>query len=501
MDTKLLEDILACPTLPSLPAIAVQVVELTSDPEVSMDELAELIQTDQAMSARILRTVNSSFYGLRERCTTIGKALVMLGLSPVKSLALGFSLVSSIDRDRDPAFDYVAYWRRGLFTAVAAKSVADAARFPEADECFISGLLQDIGMIAMLQTLKDDYIRVVESTGGEHSRLARAEIEAYDVQHPDIGATLATRWRLPEELTVPIKYHERPTAAPKEHARIARAVAIGNLAHDAATAEDPTSALRAYYKRCKSWLNLDEDAADEAFRRFLQGTAEMSDLFNLDTGDEVDSDTLLEQAQENMIRINEEEPRKPGGADQLHGLLQNENGVDPLTGLPNAAGFEVAVEHAYGRSVAEGTPLSLVQIVLDGLTTVNEKGGILASDAVLIRAVTFLQQQFEPAGGIVCRVGTGILGVVLPNTRENQIIAGINQFRAQFAASLPSVLDPVGVGGSAVSTSIGLATADEASFESVKSAKGLIAAATKAAVSARQAGGNCLRTFTISKAA
>ena len=500
MDTKLLEEILACPTLPSLPAIAVQVIELTSDPNVSMDDLADLIQTDQAMSARILRTVNSSFYGLRERCTTIKKALVMLGLSPVKSLALGFSLVSSLDQNRQPTFDYVSYWRRGLFTAAAAKSVADAARLPEADECFISGLLQDIGMMAMLQTLGEHYIRVVDSTGGDHAALAKAEIAAYEAQHADIGATLATRWRLPDELTIPIKYHERPTAAPDEHAVIAKVVAIGNLAHDIATSDNPAPLLKRYYQRCKSWLNLSEDQADEAFRRFSQGTAELSDLFNLDTGPGVDAEGLLEQASEQLVKIAETETRAPH-ADKLHGLLQNEEGTDPLTGLPNAQGFARAVDRLFNRCATDKQPISLVQVVIDGLNTVSEAGGILASDAVFIRAVAFLQQQFEPMGGVVCRVGAGIIGVILPGTRENQVIAAVNQFRAQFDAALPSVLQRVGVPADRVSTSIGLATADEQTFAQIKRSKSLTAAATKAAVSAREAGGNCLRTFTIQRAA
>ena len=130
-----------------------------------------------------------------------------------------------------------------------------------------------------------------------------------------------------------------------------------------------------------------------------------------------------------------------------------------------------------------------------------EAGGILASDAVFIRAVAFLQQQFEPMGGVVCRVGAGIIGVILPGTRENQVIAAVNQFRAQFDAALPSVLQRVGVPADRVSTSIGLATADEQTFAQIKGSKSLTAAATKAAVSAREAGGNCLRTFTIQRAA
>ena len=220
----------------------------------------------------------------------------------------------------------------------------------------------------------------------------------------------------------------------------------------------------------------------------------------LEMWDVVLHENSLEEASDHLIRIAETEARRPN-ADQLHGLLQNEDGIDPLTGLPNARGFEIAADRAFTNALDAKEPISLVQIVLDGLKQVNEAGGILASDAIFIRAVAFLQQHFEPQGGVVCRVGAGIIGVILPNTRENQVIAGINQFRAQFSAAIPPVLQPVGISPDAVTASIGLATAEPETFAVVKTAKGLTAAATKAAVSARQAGGNCLRTFAIQKAA
>ncbi len=71
MNHELLEEILSCPSLPSLPAVAVRVIEMTQNPNVKLDELASVIQNDQGLSAKILRTVNSSFYGLRQRCSTI----------------------------------------------------------------------------------------------------------------------------------------------------------------------------------------------------------------------------------------------------------------------------------------------------------------------------------------------------------------------------------------------------------------------------------------------
>ena len=109
MRKDVLEEILSCPSLPSLPAVAVRVIELTSDPNVRLSDLGEMIETDQGLTTKILRTVNSSYYGLRQKCANIQKALVMLGLNPVKSLALSFSLVSAVqDGESEGEFDFVS---------------------------------------------------------------------------------------------------------------------------------------------------------------------------------------------------------------------------------------------------------------------------------------------------------------------------------------------------------------------------------------------------------
>ncbi len=170
----------------------------------------------------------------------------MLGLSPVKSLALGFSLADSIHDPNDSGgFDYVAYWRRGLFTGVAGKIVAERAGFEFGDEVFLGGLLQDVGMIAMYKALGPTYVDVLQAAGSDHRDLVRHELQMLDLQHPAIGAMLVERWKLPEELSLPVKYHERPSAAPGTFQDHIRFVGLGNYVHDVLTLEDPKAPLQA----------------------------------------------------------------------------------------------------------------------------------------------------------------------------------------------------------------------------------------------------------------
>src|SRR5271168_74327 len=112
MNTELIKKIQQCPNLPSIPAIAVQVLELASKPGVDIAEIARVISKDPALSGKILRTVNSSFYGRSQHVSTISHALVILGLQSVKTLVLGFSLVMTLSKSRSKGFKHLAYWRR-----------------------------------------------------------------------------------------------------------------------------------------------------------------------------------------------------------------------------------------------------------------------------------------------------------------------------------------------------------------------------------------------------
>src|SRR5436190_16788705 len=116
MNDQLLQRIKQCPSLPSLPSIAMQVLDLAQRPEADIAEIARIISKDPALSGKILRTVNSSFYGRSQSISTISHALVILGLQSVKTLVLGFSLVTNLtkgnNKNKGTGFKHLAYWKR-----------------------------------------------------------------------------------------------------------------------------------------------------------------------------------------------------------------------------------------------------------------------------------------------------------------------------------------------------------------------------------------------------
>lgn len=494
MDQAVVNKVLACPTLPSLPAVAVRVLELTADDTVNLHELGTTIQHDQALSAKILRTVNSSYYGLRERCTTIHKAILLLGMRPVRALALGFSLVSAIDDDRD-GFDRVAYWRRGLYTAVAAKAIAGAVEDVDSEEAFLGGLLQDIGMVALHEGLGAPYARLIQEAAGRHIELSRLELERYDVQHTEIGAMLAESWKLPDELTVQIRYHERPTAAPAQYAGLVRCVALGNAIHDVLTDEDPTPALRVLYARGKQWFRLTPSEIDDILVTVGKSAKEMGRLFHLSTGPTADPAFVLEQAERQLIHLVRDEPRVSYAAEQLVRHADHVGAHDPLTGAFGPDGFDRAVRVAFATAKEGRTTLSVAQIAIDALPMVAERFGSVARDELIIGLVAILHKHFEPMGGVVCRLSPEALCVVLPDTSQPTALAALANLRAELPGAFRRWLPGLPISEDAPTVSIGLTSVDHRTRDAFKTPAEFVIASVGALKEARAAGGNAIQIY------
>src|SRR4051812_39999863 len=157
MNEQLVEKIRNCANLPSLPSIAMQVLELAQKIDVDIAEIARVISKDPALSSKILRTVNSSFYARSQHVSTISHALVILGLQSVKTLVLGFSLVTNLTKNKSKGFKHLAYWKRSIFAATAARSIAAKIGVVQQEEAFLTALLMDIGMLVLDQVCGEQY--------------------------------------------------------------------------------------------------------------------------------------------------------------------------------------------------------------------------------------------------------------------------------------------------------------------------------------------------------
>lgn len=504
MNPELFEQVLSCKRLPTIPAVALRVVELTRDKNVSMRALAELITNDQGLTAKVLRTVNSSFYGLRQPSSSINQAIVMLGLSAVKSLALGFCVVEAVKDCDSAGFDLVSYWRRSLHTGIAARCIAKEARIGFEEECFLGGLLQDVGMIALYQTLGPDYVRIIERTNGDHRLLCRYELDELEVQHPDIGAILASRWKLPEELTLPIKYHERPTAAPISHSKIIRAVGLGNDAADFLAAAEPAAPLRRFYERADLWFGLNNSQADDVLKRVSIATKEIATLLELDAGRPIDTQALLASAREQLTSLTVPDlidlDRQDGN--QTLQYIPPED-LDELTGLPKRRRFEQTMIAAFEQARAADTHLSMAIFEIDQLPEIAEKYGADASDSVVINVAARLKHSFRGTRGLVCCYEDGRVAVAMPRTDKLAALRAVEQARTSIQATpIELVAGRDAPPTVTVTASVGLTAAAPELLARFDDIAGLTSVTEQAVRAAQRAGRNVTRVYApVAKAA
>lgn len=202
----------------SRPTVALEIIRLTNEPQVDPRMLKELLERDPALTGKVLRVVNSSFYGLRCEVGDLSQALTVLGNKPLRLLVLGFSLP-------DELFTQVAaeelkwYWRTTLTRAVAARQLAMELLNQPGDEAFIAGLMQDIGILALLRELGEPYAKLLGSVIRRHSNLAALERDSLGFDHVELSAALMRHWNLPQRLVDAV-------AAPKQVERLSRTISV-----------------------------------------------------------------------------------------------------------------------------------------------------------------------------------------------------------------------------------------------------------------------------------
>ncbi len=191
---------------PSLPQVAVRVLELISDENSSIKEFGEVISADEALTGRLLRLANSASMGQRARVASIDRAMVLIGLERLKALVLGFHLSATASDDPESK----AHWRQSLFRACLAARLADTVDPRKSGEAFIVGLLLDVGVPFMRRTYGEPY-RKLENNAINEANRHFIESKALPMSHVDAAAAISAYWRLPEAVAAPvISHHIRP---------------------------------------------------------------------------------------------------------------------------------------------------------------------------------------------------------------------------------------------------------------------------------------------------
>jgi HD-like signal output (HDOD) protein len=199
-------------TIPTLPTVLERITHLLQNPQTSADEIGRAITTDQSLASKVLKLVNSAFYGFPGRISTITHAVVILGFSTIKNIVLTASILD-VFRKADETiegFDMEEFWRHSIACGAAAQALARIVDNSRREECFLGGLLHDLGKIIMCQYLPREFASIVNRIQTHDILFHDAENYLYGSSHQEVGGLLTENWNLPKTLQLVVKYHHAP---------------------------------------------------------------------------------------------------------------------------------------------------------------------------------------------------------------------------------------------------------------------------------------------------
>lgn len=190
--------------LPTLPHVVEKLTKVVESPESTAKEVGKLIASDQVLGAKVLKLVNSPFYGFPGRISSISHAIILLGFNVIKGVVLSASVFDLMERSM------VGLWEHSLGCAVTAGTIARRLGLAEPEEISTAALLHDIGKVLIKVSLSDDYEKIVRVVEKEKVSFRDAEVSILGIDHAEIGSWLSNEWNLPEKLTIPIAFHHTP---------------------------------------------------------------------------------------------------------------------------------------------------------------------------------------------------------------------------------------------------------------------------------------------------
>lgn len=200
--------------LATLPSVTLKIMRLAEDPHATGDALDQLLASDPALGARVLRVVNSAFYGLPGSVSTTSAAIVRLGFAAIRNIAIAASLTRMFRGGRvSDTFDARQLWHHSVAVAEAARLLAIRTRRGSPDEALLAGLLHDIGIVVAMQASRVEFERLLRALDGPAPMsFAEAEREHLGTSHELLGAALSVSWGFPSSLALVTGHHHSPMA-------------------------------------------------------------------------------------------------------------------------------------------------------------------------------------------------------------------------------------------------------------------------------------------------
>jgi len=282
--------------LPTLSPVAERLIRMTLDEESSFQDVARIIEMDQALTARVLKVANSAFYGMSRKIATVKEALFILGFDAVKSIVLSISVIDLFRKGKERnRFNVEKFWLHCLACAICAKSIALKEKHSNPEEAFVAGLLHDIGKLVLFK-LDEDFDRAVKLAEEKDITIIEAEREVFDIDHTIVGKWIVERWQFSPKIKEAIWLHHYPMYELAEESESSLLASIVHVS-DTLCRKLNIGFGGDYKHRCLSGeilkkLGITEDDVQMISENLPDQISDMASMLGIDTGEGLSIETI-----------------------------------------------------------------------------------------------------------------------------------------------------------------------------------------------------------------
>ena len=427
--------------LPTLPEVAVRILEVVKQDTYSFSDLGKIISSDPALTAKILKMANSSFYGLPQKVNTIEKAVSILGVMALKNIALSFVICKEFRKNGNSGFDFGYYWKRAVTTAIAADLICKTLSHDD-DELFVTALLMDIGIIIMLMSRPEDYLNVLDEKRITGRPMEVIEKNTFGVDHQYVGSEVLKKWGLGHTVFEPVSRHHEIGIVSDEYETQISILAIAHQLSGAYHSPRKIGKLDAVKKKLANHYGLGEIEINRLIDAVAEKSIEIFSTFEIEPGNMKPYSEILQEANEELGRLvfsyeqllmsfKEEKERAEALAHELkekNEKLRNLSVRDGQTGLFNHKYFQEFLEKEIVRSEQYRQPVSLILLDLDHFKKINDTFGHRTGDIVL-QKISELMLSMIRKNDIAARYGGEEFALILPETGLKNSLAIAERLR------------------------------------------------------------------------
>lgn len=418
--------------LPTLPGIVLEILDSMKKQDLSLAELGDIIANDMALSAEILKIINSSFFNLPRPISSVTHAVKLLGMNAVQNLALSFTLVKVYKQSMNSSFNYENFWKRSIISAITGRLIAQKIHPSFAEDAFFMGLLHDIGVLALSQCIPDQYELIISEMCASDCSCQEAEKRILGFDHTLFGQHLLKHWRFPEIFSTSVRYHHNPSDLHVQDDGFKISTRITHLASLFADFFFSTGSpmrlglLDVYTKE----YGFEETLDMEALAVSVQEQAkDVLPLFQIQFQDDKDYLSMIEDARQEILHLSSKFLDEMLEQQKKIERLQQRANHDSLTGLMNYHSFQETLETEINRSLRYNCSVSLLFGDIDHFKKVNDTWGHLAGDQVLKSISTCLTGMLRDCDS-AARYGGEEFTIILPETDLRRALQVAERLRA-----------------------------------------------------------------------